>query len=91
MTRTVTLMERIYCYYFKCIYLKNERLFAILIVFWVSTLNFVHFQKKKKKLYSLSISEFIDFKDMVLKGIKGAVSDNPSRVNMFKQNLSTKP
>ena len=60
MTGIVALIERIYCYYFKSIYLKNERIFAIsycILRFYIKFLAI-----SKKKLYSLRIPEFIDFK-----------------------------
>ena len=62
MTHTVALVERIYCYYFKCIYLKNEKCFAISYCILSFYIKFCAFSKKKKALQLLSISEFTDFK-----------------------------
>ena len=60
MTRILAFIERIYRHYFKCIYLKNKILFVISYCIFRFYIKFWAFSKKRS--YSLSISEFIDFK-----------------------------
>ena len=63
--------------------------YCLFIALLESTLNFQHFQKKKKKkneLHSLRISEIIDSKRLCLPNcVKCPVSENPSGVNVLKK------
>ena len=98
MTRIVAVIERIYYYYFKCIYLKNKRIFAISYCILRFCIKFLAISKKKSFIayvFLNLLTEFVYISEFintgVPKGIKGSFSDSPSKMNVFKQNLSTKP